>query len=1181
MQKLLSNAMVEKYLVKEIQYDNKKYTPIFRYIGKTLVDTHEVHVGFKRSDGTEEVGSIFLPSVRDDGLIQRNKLLWYPVNLVIPPLCFRYGKSSAKYYMSGILNNNIVANRLTDFLPEPRNISPVFTTPIIKDLTNKEGDDILDTGNWIVIDTACAVIELFNAKIVKDISRSNRGGWKGISASVKAIHSLIKSYVRYYGDSGEDNESSYNTERENTIVEEQEIHLGKIGVEDKSGVLVIHPLMKDIPLDSNTPIDFCTCSTSHPIVNARLKDGVEIENCKMIGTPSFPYATWRRAIPGILSDKPHRVIVSRSINRALKIEEPDEPLVVTDVLLNVDSVSLPGVRMSHPLNYEDGIVVSETMASKMGAFKVLSDVISVPESTDVLMIKKQFDYHEDIREAAKKATRISNDSYNSTFVLRPGDLIATIAYKDQEGKIVVKERRTRHRVPGIIMKIEEIQVATDLQESIDNIRIITLVYIPLQVGDKISDAHGNKCVVSAVYPDEDMPIWNGKNTHYIATPYIMSRMAVGAEIEDKLSTIAATIGIQVSIDSLDPPGLEEVDAEFAEYKENASGCENMEYTGSVLYNEEIYEDIPLSYRRMFRLDNNGAETLITRAGTRIENNKRVGKNTKLSLEIVTMLSRGAVNLANELVSKSGSSLYVKDHLVPTLNSVVDHVPEGASTIPITNRIPQEMIGNPLSLKVIADIELKNTPLDPRLKNSYGIVLYKQLYKNIQVVVPPHTPLTEIGNGLVLPGPIAVAINKVVAEIASEKAVRSMDISTAIYPPDVPAKIAGYKNDIARIITGKNGMMRKAVMPVFPHTIRAVASPYMDDKDNPFVVRIPRKAFRRLEKSSEEFADMYQRKDKWYCLMKRDPVHRSHNVLSVRFELWNRNTIGVSPNLIGAMDGDYDGDAVVVMFPTSSLGWTDLAKMSVPFEKLFSPSKQLTGVVANNAFREIRRRIGFASTFRNPHETDEVKDIEMINTLTGVPSMDKISSIAVTAARDFEMIKDGTAKVGALGLRFIYMRTAENADMLERAMEMYHLMAQDTLDSKSGEKRGADEIVEAFNKGSEAGIETGLKGIGFYSSECIEELKTLSKECRKRKGIRPYMLDHFPVLESIQSNAGLKVCSAIAKKIVSKDNLGKGTWETLLEYLTGRAEGILFERSINSFGDLAKAGSELKEKVGQA
>lgn len=1177
MQKLLSNAMVEKYLVKEIQHGNKRYTPIFRYTGKTLVDTHEVHVGFKRSDGTEEVGSIFLPSVRDDGLIQRNKLLWYPVNLVIPPLCFRYGKSSAKYYMSGILNNNIAANRLTDFLPEPMNISPVFTTPIIEDLTNREGDDILDTSNWIVIDTACAVIELFNAKIVKDISRSNRGGWKGISASVKAVHSLVKSYVRYYGDNNEDGEwSSNNQEKSHTIIEEEEIHLGKIGVEDKHGVLVIHPLMKDIQVSGDTPIDFCTCSTSHPITNARIKDGVRIENYRFVGKPRFPYTTWRRAIPGILSDKPHRVIVSRAINRALKIENPDEPLVVTDVLLNVDSVSLPGVKMSHPLNYEDGIVVSETMASKMGAFKIMSDVISIPESTDVLIVKKQFDYHEDIREAAKKARRSSKADYSSPFVLRPGDLIASISYKGSDGETVVTERRTRHRVPGIIMRIEEVQVATDLQEPITNIRIITLVYIPLEVGDKLSDAHGNKCIVSAVYSNENMPIWNGKSTHYIATPYIMSRMAVGAEIEDKLATIAASTGIQVSIDSLDPPGLEEVDAEFVEYKENATGCEDMNYTGRVLYNEKVYEDIPLSYRRMFRLDNNGAETLITRAGTRIEEGKRVGKNTKLSLEVVTMLSRGAGNLANELVSKSGSSMYVNDHLIPTLNSIVSHIPDGASTIDITNRIPQEMIGNPLSFKAIANIELENTPLDPRLKNNYGIVLYK----NIQVVVPPHTPLSEMGNGLVLPGPIAVAINKVIAEIASEKAVRTMDISTPIYPPDVPAKIAGYKNDIARIITGKNGMMRKAVMPVFPHTIRAVASPYIDDGNNPFVVRIPKKAFYRLGKSSEEFADMYQRKEKWYCLVKRDPVHRSHNVLSVRFELWNRNTIGISPNLIGAMDGDYDGDAVVVMFPTTALGWTDLAKMSVPFEKMFSPSKQLKGVSAKNAFKEIRERTGFTSTFRNPHETDEVKDTEMVRTLTAVPIIDKISSLAVIAARDFETIKDGTARVGALGLRFIYMRTAEDSDMLEKSMEMYHLMAQDTLDSKSGGKKQADEIVEAFNKGNEAGIEIGLKEIGFDHIDCIDELKTLSKECRKTKGIRPYMRNHFPILESTQSNSGVKVCTTIAKRIINKGDLGEGTWETLLEYLTGKTEGIVFERMINNFGDLAKAGSELKEKVGQ-
>jgi hypothetical protein len=158
---------------------------------------------------------------------------------------------------------------------------------------------------------------------------------------------------------------------------------------------------------------------------------------------------------------------------------------------------------------------------------------------------------------------------------------------------------------------------------------------------------------------------------------------------------------------------------------------------------------------------------------------------------------------------------------------------------------------------------------------------------------------------------------------------------------------------------------------------------------------------------------------------------------------------VSPLLIKALDGDFDGDKVVAMFPETTMAVMDLQKLAPSYPEIHVQSKQIWNSTPETAVACLRRNI-FTSTSSRPHGSDTLKNQQLFDLLSSGATHEDIEKEAIIAARNFETIKTGTAATGAVALRFIYTRAAEDATILADAMEMYHVMAQNTLDAKSGE-----------------------------------------------------------------------------------------------------------------------------------
>jgi len=1154
MEQLISQEMLDRDLRKEVTIEGATYKTIFRYTGGVVLDAHEVEVGFIYPTGEEAVGKIFLPSVRPDGLLARNKSVWHRVSMLIPPVAFvGYGSTpTLPKYLDGLLSGSRSASKLDDFFPKQFiNVRPAGMSPLMTRLMGEGPKDIRDMYNWLVIDVATATIECFNQKIISDIRRSRRGGFRGISAAVRGVHALVASFTRFHSaDADDDDADEYEVAWDS---EEVAQFLGRIGTEDRKGVVIMHPIIKSLLIKADTPVDFCSCSQSFPMRTGRLKDGVTVKDCQFASRSTFAYTRWRRAIVGIMSDDPRRVIVSRAITRALRLDEPMEPYAGTEVELKVDSLSLPGVRMTHPLNYEDSIVVSETFARKASAWKILVDKFMVPASSSVEILRQPFP----TRDKNEIRSILSGPFTESPYVVRRGETVAKVQYQGLDGETETKELRSSAKVRAVLIKVEQLDPVHDLEEPQRMYRFVYLAFLPLNVGDKVADGHGNKATISAIWPDERMPVWkdthgNEIKAHYLATPYIMKRLAVGAEIEDRMALAGFCQrsedepNVAAMLESGIPVTLDEIIEETQDL--------DMDYRGTVTFDGQTYEGVPLSLRAMYRLDNNAKETLTTRTGVTLDEGVRQSRNIRLGLDVVTMLARGANALVHSLIEESGSSAYLKAAVVPMLHALSGMIPQGAATYPVTKRLPRELLGNPTSAQVVRELDLEGTACDPRCTEAYGVIAHGKE----RIVVPPHAQFGVLESGAIMPDAVAVAANRVIAEIVSEA-------SAGKERTNVQRTIGLYADALGGMLAGKGGLLRDALLPVFPVTCRAVVTPYVG-KD-PLEIRVPEREFRRICRQNEEFAERYQKTieggSAMYCLLKRDPVHRAQNVIAVKFRTWNRDSIGVSPLMIGTLDGDFDGDVVVAMFPTTWMAYHDMQKMMPEFKNIFAPGKQLLGSTPETALTDLHQRIGWTSTFYGPHESDVLKNPELFYKLLEGMLPAEHARECVEAARDFEVIKDGTAATGALGLTFIFTRLVEDRDILHDAMELYHVLAQNTLSAKAGTHVPSLDVVAAFRKGEADRMAAGLKSLDFTHQETIDQLLELSADIQQVSdgyNRMAYVTEKFPVFAMTQRGAGTQQAVTLAKKFASGPTVGNGVWEVLFDYLLGRAEKTPYEWS---------------------
>ena len=233
--------------------------------------------------------------------------------------------------------------------------------------------------------------------------------------------------------------------------------------------------------------------------------------------------------------------------------------------------NLKATYISHPYNFKDALIISESCAKKMSTRIIHEETVECEETIPVLWKDGKISY--DQGTFVKKAQTIfvvkERNPHNPMNVVSDGEEITAPAsgklyYKikidevvktrDEEGfyNNLYKEEIEKEEL--IASKIKEIYDMNDLNDSLEaNAYInyycpqldkrrsgknIILTYwiveeCPLIRGCKLTNRHGNKGVIAKIYPDEQMP--KDKNGEYADIVFnsmcITSRMNVGQLFE--------------------------------------------------------------------------------------------------------------------------------------------------------------------------------------------------------------------------------------------------------------------------------------------------------------------------------------------------------------------------------------------------------------------------------------------------------------------------------------------------------------------------------------------------------------------------------------------------------------------------------------------------------------------------
>jgi DNA-directed RNA polymerase subunit beta len=201
------------------------------------------------------------------------------------------------------------------------------------------------------------------------------------------------------------------------------------------------------------------------------------------------------------------------------------------------------------LNFEDAVVISESMANKMSSEHMYQH--SLDTSPDHKMGRKSY-----ISLFPGKYDKKSLEKIDDDGVITPGTtvdygspLILGAKRKERAHNKVHKKRDPGFADATVTWDHHQPGVVTDVLKTKKGPVVLVKAQSPMQVGDKLSGRYGDKGVISRIVPDDQMPHdKSGAPYEVLLNPLgIISRTNPAQMIEAALGKIAAKTGKPVKI----------------------------------------------------------------------------------------------------------------------------------------------------------------------------------------------------------------------------------------------------------------------------------------------------------------------------------------------------------------------------------------------------------------------------------------------------------------------------------------------------------------------------------------------------------------------------------------------------------------------------------------------------------
>ena len=229
--------------------------------------------------------------------------------------------------------------------------------------------------------------------------------------------------------------------------------------------------------------------------------------------------------------------------------KPNQPLTVTNYTDRQGQIALgTNLRTAYlpwrNYNFKDAVVISESAAKKLSAEQMYNEYLTATENHK---FGKNF-YLSVFPQNYKKEQL---DKLDDNGIIRVGQrveygqpLILAARYDELTHNKVHRRNQKGIKDDTVVWKYSDPGVVTDVAWSKDGPIVFVKVYSPAQVGDKISGRYGDKGVIAAIVPDDQMPRdKDGKPFELLLSPLgIISRTNPAQVIEGWLGKVARKTG---------------------------------------------------------------------------------------------------------------------------------------------------------------------------------------------------------------------------------------------------------------------------------------------------------------------------------------------------------------------------------------------------------------------------------------------------------------------------------------------------------------------------------------------------------------------------------------------------------------------------------------------------------------
>lgn len=201
------------------------------------------------------------------------------------------------------------------------------------------------------------------------------------------------------------------------------------------------------------------------------------------------------------------------------------------------------------LNFEDAVVVSESMAKRLSSEHMYQHGIEVTD-------KHKLGKATHTAMFAGKYPREALESVDEKGVIRPGStvrygepLILAAKQRELAEHKVHKQHQAGYADESVLWKHHDPGVVTDVAWGKDGPVVVVKSYSQAKVGDKLAGRYGDKGVISAVVPDHELPVGaDGKPPELILNPLgVISRANPAQMAELWLGKVARHTGRPVNV----------------------------------------------------------------------------------------------------------------------------------------------------------------------------------------------------------------------------------------------------------------------------------------------------------------------------------------------------------------------------------------------------------------------------------------------------------------------------------------------------------------------------------------------------------------------------------------------------------------------------------------------------------